>query len=107
MSATRIDVMAKIEQVKEALAESPLWDQVPGEYGFADTWLWFVNRDTPEWAQKSQWRQVTYTRRIFIIIIGRKAIIRLDSCPWIATRDLDTTNKHALEVIADPEGEFK
>lgn len=100
--------MAKIEQVKEALAESPLWHhEIPGAYGFADTWLWFTNLETPEWAQKSQWKQATYIRRIYIVIIGRKAIIRLDSCPWIATRDLDTTNKHALEVIKDPEGEFR
>lgn len=98
--------MATIEQVKEALAKSPLWVPFHGEYGFANVWQWSTNLETPEWAQKSQWRQATYTRRIFIVIIGRKAIIRLDSCPWIATRDLDTTNKHALEVIKDPEGEF-
>ena len=99
--------MAKIEQVKKTLAESSLWDQVPDAYGFATlTWLWFTNLETPEWAQKSQWKQATYIRRIYIIITGRKAIIRLDSCPWIATRDLDTTNKHALEVIENPERTF-
>jgi len=100
--------MACIEQVTQALAESSLWTQVPSAYGFANsTWLWVTNLDTPEWAQESQWKQSTYVRRIFVIIIGRKAIIRLDSCPWIVTRVMDTTNKRALEVIKDPEGSFQ
>ncbi len=102
--------MATIEQVKEALAKSPLWTHPQGTHylhSYGLCWRWSTELTTPEWAKERQCRRPTYTRRIYIIIIGRKAIIRLDSCPWIATRDLDTTNKHALEVIKDPEREFK
>ncbi len=101
--------MAKIEQVKAALAESSLWTHPPNIHYLHSCglcWQWSTELNTPEWAKERQWHWPTYTRRIFIVIIGRKAIIRLDSCPWIATRDLNTTNKHALEVIKDPEGEF-
>jgi len=98
--------MAKFEEIARALSTSPLWILCrPEAYGV--TWQWSTERDTPEWAKKSQWKQRTYTCRIFIILIGRKAIIRLDSCPWIATRNMNSTNKHALEVIADPEGAFR
>ena len=98
--------MANLEAVEGAIDSAAGWERVYERYG--QTWKWRQEVETPKVIRDHQtWRQRTFWRRLFLTIIGRKVILRVDRCPWVACRDMDYTNKRALEVIADPEGVFK
>ena len=98
-------IVARLEAVIAALEASPDFAEVGSDYG--REWRWHEKTKTPAWAQEKAWPRKTYWRHVFVMVIGRKVLLRINRCPWLATQDRDSTNKHVLEVIKDPRSVFK
>lgn len=94
----------RLEAVIKAIEESQ-WMRIDSQYG--QSWRYGEWVKTPKTIIELRiWQEPTHERRVWLMIIGRKVLLRIDRCPWLACRDISVTNTRALEVIRKPEEAF-
>ena len=95
----------RFEKVVEAVEESLQWMKIASQYG--QTWRYGEWVKTPKAIVELKiWQEPTHERRLWITVFGRKVLLRVDRCPWVACQDVNITNTRALEVIRKPEEAF-